>query len=446
MSSGSNAAVIGGGISGLAAAYYLNRQGIRPLLIERAPRLGGVIETTTIDGCVVEGGPDSFLAAKPEALELIRELGLEDQVIASNDHQRVTYIWRRGRLLPLPDGLMMMIPTRFAPLASSPLLSWPGKLRMAFDFAQRPGPRPERTVAAFFRAHFGQEAVEYLAEPLLSGVYGGDINRLSAPAVLGRFTDLEERHGSLIRGLLAARRSAPPTGPLFRTLRGGLGQLVNALEISNTFDRLTGTVEAIEPGFRLRVDGQWLETSRLVIACPAWEAARLLSSFVPDAAEGLAEVEYTSSVTVALGYRPQDVRHPMRGFGFLVPKRENRQLLACTWVGRKFDHRVPAERVLLRCFLGGQVPAGDNAVLEAVHSDLALMMGLTAEPLFHRVSRLPRSMAQYTLGHGSRIDRVRNAVAQVPGLALAGNAYLGIGLPDCIRTGRLAAESLARRA
>lgn len=445
-------AIIGGGISGLSAAYYLAKAGVAATLIERQPRLGGVIETLEIQGNIVEGGPDSFLAAKPAALELIRELGLGDEVIGSNDHQRVTYVVKNGRLVPLPDGLMMMVPTQILPMATSPLLSWGTKIRMGLEFFRKPdGPKPERSVAEFIEEHYGRETVEYLAEPLLSGVYGGDPRELSMSSVLTRFVELETQYGSLTRGVLAERKRAKAQGSggtLFRTLKGGLGTLTRTLESRIPATRITGAAEAIEQtpqGWRIRLQGDWLEAAHVVVACPAWQAAQLLPGPVGDL---LQDVGYSSSMTVALGYDRATFRHPLNGFGFLVPARERRLLVACTWVGRKFNHREAEDTVLLRAFCGG---AGNDAVLQkpdgevvaGVREDLRRIMGIDEVPKFTAVSRWPRSMAQYTVGHATRMEALREHVQRLPGLHLIGNAYTGIGIPDCIRMGKAAAETVA---
>jgi protoporphyrinogen/coproporphyrinogen III oxidase len=449
-------AIVGGGISGLSTAYYLGKAGISSTLIEARPRLGGVIQTEHVDGCVVEAGPDSFLSVKPAAMELIRELGLAGEVIGSNDHLRRTYVWKRGRMVPLPDGLMMMVPTRILPMLTSSLLSWPTKVRMGLELFRSPGgPQPgDQSVAEFVQAHYGSEAVDYLAEPLLSGIYGGNPQSLSVRSVLPRFVELEAKYGSLTRGVLAERRAAAAQSnglPLFRTLKGGLGELVDALSaaIASRVRLVHGRAEALEPagaGFRIKLDGDWLQADRVVLACEAHRAAELL----PDAraAELLAAVPYGSSMTVAFGFRHHDFPRPLEGFGFLVPKRERRRLVACTWVGTKFPHRVPAGQVLLRCFLGGMddpdVLAGsDDTIAAAVLEELHGMVGFAARPSFSRIFRWPRSMAQYAVGHQQRLAEVSARLAALPGLELAGNAYQGIGIPDCIRTGKQAAERIA---
>lgn len=439
MSSSPNPVIVGGGISGLSAAYYLRKAGITALVVEREPRLGGVITTDVVEGCVIEGGPDSFLAAKPAALELIGEVGLLDQVIASNDDRRVTYILKGGRLVPLPDGLMMMVPTKVLPVAVSPLLGWGTKMKMGLEYFRKPGGGAgrDRSVADFVEEHYGQEAVDYLAEPLLAGVYGGDPDKLSIVSTLPRFAEMELQYGSLTRGVLAAKRHASNGGggALFKTLRGGLGQLVDALAPFVTNVR-HAEAEAVRPG-GIRIGGQWVEASHVVLGCPAHAAAKLLASVDARLAELLGGIEYASSMTVAFGYRREELHHPLNGFGFLVPKRERRALVACTWVGTKFPFRVPDSHAVLRCF------AQDGADVDALHDDLQRIMGFQARPAFTRVSRWPRSMAQYTVGHAARIQEIRERLKSHPWLLLAGNAYEGIGIPDCIRLGREAARQVA---
>ncbi|MFN7919184.1 MAG: protoporphyrinogen oxidase [Bryobacteraceae bacterium] len=430
--------VVGGGISGLATAYYLSKAGVPVTLVERHPRLGGVITTETVEGCVIEGGPDSFLAAKPAALELIRELGLEGEVIGSNDHQRVTYIVRNGDLVPMPDGLMMMVPTKIWPMATTPLLGLSTKIRMGLEYFRSPpaAPAEDRTVSDFVSDHYGAEAVEYLAEPLLAGVYGGSPDRLSVSATLPRFVELEQKYGSLTKGVLSGPRPGPGSGSLFKTLKRGLASLVEALQ-PHVRNVIHGEAEAFEPG-RLRVNGEWLEASQIVLACPAHEAGLLLEGADRQLAATLSSIDYTSSITLALGYKRSRIAHPLNGFGFLVPRKERGALVACTWVGTKFSHRVPDGWALLRCFL-----TGTEFDQSRVEEELARLMGITVKPDFVRASRWPRAMAQYTVGHAARIAEIENRAAAIPSLHLVGNAYQGIGIPDCIRMGKQAAAKIA---
>ena len=448
--------IIGGGISGLSTAYYLAKSGTPSTLIESRPRLGGVIQTECVEGCTLEAGPDSFLSAKPAALDLIRELGLASDVIGSNDHLRVTFVRKNGRLVPLPDGLMMMVPTRILPLVTTGLLSWSTKIRMGLELFRAPKPRAEdESVAEFVEEHYGSEAVDYLAEPLLSGIYGGNPKELSVRSVLPRFVELANQYGSLTRGVLASRAKTPKNpnpAPLFRTLKGGLGQLIDAVSaaIGGKVEVRQTRAHAVErtlSGFRVKLDGDWLDASRLVLACEAHSASTLLSGIDGRLSELLASVPYSSSMTVALGFDAADLRNPPAGFGFLVPKKERRRLVACTWVGTKFSHRVPNGQIVARCFLGGVDDAGilgesDDAILAAVSGELREIAGIQAKPKFSRISRWPRSMAQYPVGHAERIAELDARVGSIPGLHLAGNAYQGIGIPDCIRMGKSAAEKI----
>jgi oxygen-dependent protoporphyrinogen oxidase len=456
--------IIGGGITGLSAAYEFVQAGQPALLLEPRARLGGVIETETVEGCVLEGGPDSFLAAKPAGLELIHELGLRGELIGSNDSSRKTYLVRDGRLIAMPDGLMMMVPTKILPVALSPLLSWPTKLRMGLEYFRRPPaePEPDRSVGDFIRSHYGQETVDYLAEPLLSGVYGGSVERLSVNSVLARFVELETRHGSLTRGVLAARRAAASArngdaraaAPLFQTLKGGLAQLTRELErrIAGGIEVRREAAEAIESlgdRYRVRAGGETLETPAVIVATPAWQAGALLAAADAELAALLGGVDYSSSVTIALGYDTRECGPIPPGFGILVPARERKALVACTFVGAKFPYRVSGNRVVLRCFAGGADNAAlldldDGELLERIQADLEALLGWRRRPLFTRVARWRRSMAQYGVGHQARVARIFEKLKDFPGLQLAGNAYDGVGVPDCIRTGRAAAVAALR--
>ncbi len=311
--------IIGGGISGLSTAYYLAKGGAPSLILESRPRFGGVIQTEHVEGCIIEAGPDSFLSAKPAAMELIQDLGLADMVIGSNDRERITYVRKGGKLVPLPDGLMLMVPTKILPLLTTGLLGLRTKIRMGMELLRKPRPTAaDQSVAEFIQEHYGREAVDYLAEPLLSGIYGGSPEELSVASVLPRFVELANQYGSLTRGVLAMRAKSKangPTPPLFRTLRNGLGAMVDSLAaaIAGKSERRTGRAETVErtpTGFRVRMDGDWIETERLVVACEAHNAAPLLGTVDARIGELLAAVPYSSSMTVALGYNAADLSRP----------------------------------------------------------------------------------------------------------------------------------------
>lgn len=443
--------VAGGGITGLAAAYYLSRAGASVRLIEKQARPGGVIQTASIDGCTIEQGPDSFLAAKPAAVELARELGLGGDLIGSNDASRITYVLRKGRLVPLPEGLMMVAPARIGPMARTPLVGWGTKLRMGLEYFRRPRPvSGDRSVADFMRDHYGAEALEYLGEPLLAGVYGGDPEQLSVRSVLGRFVDMEAKYGSLTRGALASRRAVRgPSGPLFQTLKSGLGSMVDAVvgAVAGKVEMLRAEAEAVEAagtGYRVKAGGDWIEADGVVTACPAWAAASLLRGVQPRLAALLESIPYHDAMTLALGYRRADCAALPPGFGFLVPRREREHMLACTFVHNKFQHRAPESLGVLRCFFGrGAMGMDDAAVEAAARRELKRITGFDAEPVFRSLARWPRAMAQYTVGHEDRAAEIEALTAALPGIEIAGNALRGIGIPDCIRTARQAAAALA---
>jgi oxygen-dependent protoporphyrinogen oxidase len=461
-------AIIGGGISGLSAAFYLEKAraagaDLEYTLFESGQRLGGSMYSDRVEGCLVEAGPDSFLTEKPWALSLCKELGIADQLIGSNDAQRKTYIMVKGRLVVMPDGLMFMVPTQLVPTALSPLFSWSTKLRMTRELLHPPRPmHTDETVAELVERHFGAEVVDRLADPLLSGVYGGDAAKLSARAVLPRFVEMEEKYGSLSRAMLAAHkkmmstRKEPPR-PLFTSLQDGMQQMVDAIaaRLDPESIRLRTHVLRVYPedsssSWRVSVEMNGEERfDAVLIATPANVAGALLDGVDRGLARNLLDITYSSSVTVTLGYYIDQLATLPPGFGFLVPRSEGTRMLACTFVHNKFPHRAPEGKGILRCFLGGArdeavLGLTDDEMLETVHRELKDILKLEARPIFARVYRWRGAMAQYEPGHIARVERIEKRVAEIPGLALAGNAYHGIGVPDCIRSGMEAANSLAQ--
>jgi oxygen-dependent protoporphyrinogen oxidase len=366
----------------------------------------------------------------------------------------------RGRLIPLPDGLMFLVPTKILPTAFSPLFSWATKFRMARELMHPPRPmHGDETVAAFIERHFGREMVDRLADPMLSGIYGGDTDQLSVRATLTRFVDMEEKYGSLSRAMLVANRKMKevmkdkPKPPLFTSLRNGMQQMVDTLVAKLTPESIflnTAVAFLEKRGDEYCVKlttGETQTFDAVILATPANIAGRLLANVDKDLAADLASIPYSSSATVILVYDMMDLAGLPGGHGFLVPRTEGRRMRACTFVHNKFPHRAPPNKGVLRCFMGGAndsaiLESSDDEILAVVQRELRELIHLEAEPKLVRIYRWRGAMAQYPPGHLDRVDRIERAVAAIPGLALAGNAFRGIGVPDCVRTGTVAASSV----
>lgn len=465
--------VIGGGIAGLSAAYFALKRSptLQVSVLEAGPRWGGKISTERIpfDGgqFVVEGGPDTFLASKPYATALCRELGLGEHLHGTNPAKRSTYVLHNGRLLPLPDGLAMMIPSDIPSILRSGLLGWPAKLRMGLDFLlPARSPDGDESLGGFVSRRLGRGAYENLIEPLMSGIYAGDGDALSLQSTFPYLRDLELNYGSLARGALAMRRKAAAAGmaaqgsrSAFLTPTSGLAEMVEALvawlEEAGVGMCLNTPVAGIHgPGEKYQVEltnGSTLEAEAVILATPAYVSGRLLAALDPQLASPLDAIPYASTATVSLAYRAADLPHPLDGYGYVIPRREGRRALACTWTSTKFPHRAPEGYALVRVFIGraGQespldtVGALREAPLQAIaREELALTLGISAEPLFSRVFLWEKAMPQYNLGHPERLACIEAALARHPGLALAGAAYRGIGIPDCIHSGELAVEKV----
>ena len=459
-------AIVGGGISGLTAAFYLEqeRRNGAPLeivLFESDLRFGGVIRTERVNGCLVESGPDSFLTAKPWARELCDDLRLSSQLIGSRDADRKTYVLVRGRLEEIPSGLQMMVPTAIAPMLRSRLFSPSTKLAMLSEYLLPPEPLgvdDDESVASFVSRHFTPEIVERLADPLLSGVYGGDSSRLSARATLPQMVESEARHRSLVRGALAARKnhSGKEPAPLFTSLRDGMQRMVDSilrqfpretLCASSRVTRLTGG----SSGWRVTSNGVEQEFDHVILAVPPYVTANLMAG-IPGSErplEILGELSSSSAVTIALGYMRAALRLPP-GFGFLVPRSEGKRMMACTFVHNKFENRAPEDMTLLRIFLGGArdpqaIGLAESEIVELVRRELREILKIEAEPRFARVYKWRNAMPQYEVGHLLRVASLEMHMQRFPGLHLTGNAYHGIGIPDCVRVGRSAADAIIRR-
>ncbi|MEW6179056.1 MAG: protoporphyrinogen oxidase [Chloroflexota bacterium] len=459
--------IIGGGIAGLSAAYYLQKEkhshnlSLNIVLVEGDERLGGKIITNRVDDFIIEGGPDCFLRQKPWAKELATEIGLSDEIIGTQDQNRKVFVLDKGRLTPLPDGVMLIIPTRFTPFVTSPLISLPGKIRMGMDWFIPPQPTSEdESVADFVRRRLGKEALEKIAEPLLGGIHVSDPEKQSLLATFPRFRDLESKHGSLIRGMLAQRRnghgsrSSSSGGSMFLSFRNGMSQFTERLEkaiseqchifLSNPAVKVT-RYSGERYAIHLR-NGEVLVADAIILAVPSYSAAALIKSLAPNTAALLEQIEYVSTATISLAFRKQDITRPFKGFGFVVPRKENRLISACTWTSFKFENRAPQEYLLLRCFAGGPgkeylVDCDDESLFRIVREELRKIQGITAEPVLKRIYRWIKSNPQYHVGHLNHVQKLFESCAEeLPNVVLAGSAYQGVGIPDCVHSGTTSAK------
>ena len=459
-------AIVGGGISGLTAAFYLEqerRKGapLEIVVFESDDRFGGVIRTERVEGCLIEAGPDSFLTSKPWARELCDDLRLSAQLIGSRDAERKTYVLVHGHLEEIPAGLQMMVPTKLAPVLRSRLFSPSTKLAMLSEYLLPPEPLgvdDDESVASFVSRHFNAEVVDRLADPLLSGVYGGDASRLSARATLPQMVESEARHRSLVRGALQSRKNhtgeqAPPS---FTSLRDGMQRIIDSIlrQFPRETLRLSSPVSMLRAGssgWRVKSKDAEQEFDHVILAVPPNITAKLMMD-IPGSerpVEILGELSSTSAITVALGYKRADLRLPP-GFGFLVPRSERKRIMACTFVHNKFENRAPDNLALLRIFLGGArdphvLDLAEPEIVELVRRELREILKIEAEPRFACVYKWRNAMPQYEVGHLLRVATLEMHMQRFPGLHLTGNAYHGIGVPDCVRIGRSAADAIIRR-
>jgi protoporphyrinogen/coproporphyrinogen III oxidase len=467
--------VVGGGITGLTAAWVLGRAGVPTLLVEAAPRLGGKVRTEHTDGFVVEHGPDSFLAARPAAVQLARELGLGDVLIGTTE-PRTVWILHRDRLVRMPEGLGLVLPTRVWPFAKTRLFSPLEKLRMGLDLVRprciAPG---DEAVGTFLRRRLGDAVVDRLAGPLLGGIYGTPIDELSLDAVVPQLRTSEREHRSLLFAGLAqgraARRiaaeaaagassAAPRARPLgmFASLAGGTQQLIDGLVAA--IGALGDTVE-VRPGVAVRSlerfgpgavatlsDGSRVRADAVILATPAPVTAALLESALPEAARPVGSIPHGLSLTVTLVYREADIGEPPVGHGFLVPPAEGRSIMACTWSSQKWAGRAPAGTLLLRTFFLDSPAvraATDETVLALARRDVEQILRISGEPVLSRVVRWEAAMPRYTVGHLERVAAAEAATAAWPAIVLAGAPYHGVGLPDCVTQARVAAATVMNR-
>jgi len=457
-------AVVGGGISGLAAAHRLRelsaQQGLEAevILLEASERLGGVINTKRQNDLLLETGPDSFITQKPWALDLCKRLGISDEVMPTNQQFRRSYIAQGNHIHPLPEGFLMMAPSKWWPFITSPLISWPGKLRMACDLFLPAAPhKSDESLASFVRRRLGQEALDKIAQPMVGGVYTADPEKLSLLATMPRFMEMEQKYGSVIRGLRSESQSTKQDSgarySMFVTMEHGMQSLVEALSkrLLPQHIHLQTPVQSINrtvSGWTVLLhDGGKLNAHAVILALPAHQASKLMSGMDSRLADDLSQIEYASSAVLNLVYNRRDIPDGLEGFGFVVPAVEGRFSLACTFSSVKFAKRSPADQVILRVFAGGAMQnriceLSDAELIEHAQVDLKHYLGIKTSPRSALVSRHVASMPQYHLGHIARVKRIEARLQQIPGLYLAGNAYCGVGIPDCINSGQQAAEML----
>jgi len=446
-------AIVGGGISGLAAAWALHKRRVAFVLLEASDRFGGVIRTEHAAGFVLEAGPDSMLAQKPEGLALCRELGLESRIVPTNLEQRNVYVLRRGRLIALPEGMALAIPTRVVPFLLSPLFSPLGKLRMGVELLVRPRQGgADESVAGFLRRRFGQECVERIGEPLLAGIHAGDPERLSIRATFPRFVDLEAKHGSLVRGMWTAPRPPGPPGAPFHSLLGGMGELVQALVARLPPDSLRpgAAVQSIErpAAYRLATAAGAFDARAVILALPPSKAAPLLEPLAAEAGPILRGVRFASTATVLLGFRREDVGHPLDGYGLVVPATEGLRTAALSFVSTKLPGRAPSGHVLLRGFVGGMrdpqaLDLDDTALVSLVLREMRDIVGLRGDPVVARVFRWPEATPQMEVGHLARMAELDARLASLTGLQVIGAGLRVTGVPDCIAEASRAADSVS---
>jgi oxygen-dependent protoporphyrinogen oxidase len=437
-------AIVGGGIAGLSAAYELRTRGLTCRVLEARDRPGGVIVTERFDGWVVDGGPDALLVQKPAAISLCRELGLAEALVPTLT-PRTAYVLRDGMLHPLVEGSFLGFPLSAAAFAQSTLFSWRGKLRMAAEavIPRRDGDEDE-SIGSFVRRRFGDEAAEYLADPLLAGIHAGDADRLSVRALFPRLVDAERQSGSVLRAFRALRMRPSPQGA-FVSLPGGTGALVDALAAAVGSASLvcnTRVTELHRAGtFVVSSSGGMVRARALILAVPAYIAGNLLGG-VDTVLEGLcATIPYASTATVVAGYRRDQVGHPMRGSGFVVPRSERTPLLAATWVTSKWPGRAPDGHVLLRGFLGGgrdpqRTDAPDAELIDTVTTALAQTLYIEGPPVMTRLYRFSRQSPQYEVGHLQRVESIERRLSMIPGLFVTGSGFRAIGIPDTIADAR----------
>lgn len=455
-------AIIGGGITGLSAAHHLlelkEEKGLdlEVLLIEKCGRLGGAISTVKKDGYLIELGPDMFFTKKPWALNLSKRLGLESELIETNESKRGTSVLWQKRLLPVPEGFLMLAPSKIIPFLKTPLFSWSGKLRMLLDLFISKKESSDESMASFVRRRFGEEVLNRVAQPMIGGIYTADPEKLSIKATMPQFVQMEEKYGSVIRGMLQSKNETPDDSGArysqFLSFKKGMETLIKALK--NKFPQQTVTLnEAVEAisregdSWKIQTDKREIEASGIIITTPAYHVGTLLKNIDKKLYEDLVSIEYASSAVIILTYKREDIAHNLDGFGFVVPNVESSNLIACSYSSNKFDGRAPDNHVLFRAFVGGALNPNicdleDGIITQKVEKELSDILGIKSEPEFTMIQRYPDAMPQYHVGHIEKVGKIKEQVSRLEGLQIAGNAYDGVGIPDSVHSGEQAAASI----
>ena len=444
--------IVGGGIAGLSAAFELHKSGRSFVVLERAPRTGGVIISEQVGAFVVDGGPDSLLTQKPEGIALCEELGIAGRLVPTKP-PRLAYIQRDGRLHPLPASSVLGVPTTLGPFIRTGLFTWAGKMRMGAELFVPPRTdSADESIGSFMRRRFGDEAVTYLAEPLLAGIHAGDVDRLSIRALFPRFVDTERAHGSLLKAFRRQRQTAPSPDGVFRSFPGGLSELVDALTkaLPTTAIRLGVAARRLAANpFRVEgSDGATYSGRSIIVTSPAYVTADLVRDVDAGLATLCAEIPYASSGTVALAFPRTAVAHPLTGSGFVVPRVERTGIMAASWLSSKWPNRAPDTHVLMRAFVGGArdpeaMTKTDDALIAVAMSALRPTLGITGAPSFSRVYRFDRASAQHEVGHLDRIAAIDRLLTATPGLFLTGSGFRGVGIPDCVADARATARKVS---
>jgi len=455
--------VIGGGITGLSAAHRLielqkeKNLDIEVLLIEKSKKLGGPITTIKKGNFLIELGPDMFFTKKPWALELSKRLGLENELIETNESKRGTYVLWQKKLVPVPEGFLMLAPSKIIPFLKTPLFSWAGKLRMMLDlFISKKGSTDE-SLASFVRRRFGNEALERVAQPMIGGIYTADPEKLSLKATMPQFIEMEQKYGSVIKAMLhnknENRKDSGARYSQFLSFKNGMGTLINALKQSLegciSLNEAVTKISRNEESWEIQTERRNIEASGVIVTTPSYHTASLAQNFDTELASELASIEYASSSVVIFAYKTKEISHELNEFGFVVPNVEKSDLIACSFSSIKFDGRAPEDHILIRAFLGGAlnpeiVNLDDNQIIDRAKNELEKILGIKGNPEFTLIQRYPDAMPQYHLGHLDKVANIQNRLLEYKGLEIAGNAYSGVGIPECVYSGEQAAENILK--